>query len=173
MAASIPARTLIARVCATKMGPLQRLVGSLDVHGKGTLHPLHDVDPVVLWDKAKIKGVGLPGFGMHPHYGVIACTYVVDGAIKDSDNLGASHDGLTEAGSIYCASSGRGICHEEATAVEDNEIYQVVVRIPLGKLGLPPSITKAEKSQLPTLYGGAVTVVVGKLDGTASPTPEA
>jgi len=167
-------RPLIARIQASSGGgPVQRLVGSIDVSGKGTLHPLHDVDPIVLCDLGEINGKGLPKFGMHPHYGVIACSVVIDGGLKDEDNLQASPGGQTTAGGIYCASSGRGICHQEMTIDDYNRMLQVIVRIPPQKLTLPPQICKVKAEALPEVHPG-VTLLVGELNGVKSPaTPEA
>ncbi|KAJ8613561.1 hypothetical protein CTAYLR_002208 [Chrysophaeum taylorii] len=166
-------RPISARVGGTTFGGpgLYRLVGTVDVHGKGTLHPLHDVDPIVLMDQARITGKGLPKFGVHPHYGLIACSVVIDGALVDEDNLGASPGGYTSAGSVYCAASGRGIAHAEETADEENFLLQVIVRIPAEKMHLRPTITKARKDELPTVQGS--TLLVGELDGIKSPaTPD-
>ena len=166
-------RPLIARIQATSAGgPVQRLVGSIDVSGKGTLHPLHDVDPIVLCDSGIIEGKGLPKFGMHPHYGVIACSVVIEGGLQDKDNLQASPGGQTTAGGIYCASAGRGICHEETTIADYNRILQVIVRIPPEKMALPPQIVKCKAPELPEVYPG-VTLLVGELNGVKSPaTPD-
>lgn len=131
--------------------PIARVVGTVDVHGKGTLHPLHDVDPFVLTDYAELKGKGLPPFGMHPHYGVIACSILIEGEYQDSDNLGASPPGNLLPGGVYAASSGKGVCHDETSAADFNRLFQVVVRTPPSKLSIPPQITKAKASELPSV----------------------
>lgn len=35
----------------------------------------------------RIHSAGSPPFGFHPHYGLIAITYVLDGSFDDEDNL--------------------------------------------------------------------------------------
>ena len=78
------ARSIVRCVNPTKAGPLTRLVGSLDVKGQGTKHELEGLDPVVLCDySGVIAGAGKPPFGLHPHYGMIAVTAVLEGCFVD------------------------------------------------------------------------------------------
>jgi redox-sensitive bicupin YhaK (pirin superfamily) len=168
-------RSIVGRIRATKnaKSPIVRIVGSIDVHGQGTLHPLTAVDPIVLCDYAEIIGKGLPPFGMHPHFGVIACTIVIEGEYTDQDNLNASPSGNTCAGGVYAASAGRGVCHDETSVADYNRLFQVVVRIPASQLSLPPQITKATADDLPQILPG-VTLLFGEMEGAKSPaTPEA
>ena len=65
-------RSAARRVLSCKASPLLRLVGTTDFKGNGTKHEIADVDPVVLCDIGYMEGKGLPPFGMHPHYGLIA-----------------------------------------------------------------------------------------------------
>ena len=167
-------RSIIGRVLATNHDkPIKRFVGTTDVHGAGTMHAIHSVDPIVLCDMGEIKGVGLPKFGMHPHYGVIACSIVMDGGLTDKDNLGASPKGNTMTGGVYCASSGRGVCHDETTIEEYNRLFQVVLRIPESNMDMQPQITKCAAKDLPEVQEG-VTLLVGELNAHKSPaTPDA
>merc|ERR1712158_50923 len=77
------ARSIVRFVNSTSMGPLKRLVGSVDCEGQGTKHELEGLDPVVLCDTASISGAGKHPFGLHPHYGLIAVTAVVEGCFSD------------------------------------------------------------------------------------------
>ena len=113
------ARSIIRIVNPTAMGPkgaLKRLIGTVDIKGKGTPHELGGLDPVVLCDIASISGFGQPPFGLHPHYGLIAVTAVVEGCFSDGDNLNPPDGHLNSAGGIYMVSAGRGACHQEASA---------------------------------------------------------
>ena len=57
---------------------LRRVIGGLDIDGKGTNHPLKEVDPWFLVDEAMVKkGTKLP-FGKHPHTGLCANTVLLD-----------------------------------------------------------------------------------------------
>lgn len=157
-------RSIAGHILATTnpKSPIVRLVGSIDVHGQGTLHPLTAVDPIVLCDYAELKAKGLPPFGMHPHYGVIACSILIEGEYEDCDNLNASPPGNLMPGGVYAASSGRGVCHDERSVAEFNRLFQVVVRITFDKLSFPPQITKAAAQDLPQVAHG-VTLLVGEM----------
>ncbi|XP_065051307.1 uncharacterized protein LOC135680983 [Rhopilema esculentum] len=172
MASGAALRSITNRVLATKAGPLQRLVGSLDFKGQGTKHPLVDVDPVMLCDIGVINGKGLPPFGMHPHYGLIAVTTVVEGCFMDADNLNGVSDHLNEAFGIYAVSAGRGVCHEEKTAREGKHMaIQTIFKIPADKLDLPPELIRVDRDDIPVmdLEGGKLRVNVGKLGNVESP----
>ncbi|XP_065051306.1 uncharacterized protein LOC135680982 [Rhopilema esculentum] len=172
MASETVLRSIASRVLASKAGPLQRLIGSLDIKGQGTEHSLADVDPVMLCDIGVLNGKGLPPFGMHPHYGLIAVTTVVEGCFTDADNLNGVSDQLIEAFGIYAASSGRGVCHEETTAKEGRHVaVQAVFKIPADKLDFPPEVIRVGKDDIPVmdLEGGKLRVNVGKLGNVESP----
>mmetsp|Transcript_45609 Transcript_45609/g.105858 ORF Transcript_45609/g.105858 Transcript_45609/m.105858 type:complete len:307 (-) Transcript_45609:114-1034(-) len=180
--ATSAARVVTGRLRGTGFGPggqLLRLVGTLDYKGKGTFHILHDMDPCVLCDAPK-DGVaipaGKPDFGMHPHYGVIACTVVLEGAFSSADNLNGADEEPNEAGGIYAASSGKGICHEEKSIMDGSSLVQCVFRIPQDKLDLPPAVCQAKAAELPVLADecGTTIVLVGSHGGVTSPaTPPA
>lgn len=165
-------RAVTQRVLASKAGPLLRLIGTVDFKGQGTKHELADVDPVLLLDIGVIEGKGLPPFGMHPHYGLIAVTTVVEGAFEDADNLTGKSDHINEALGIYAVSAGRGVCHEEKSAREGRHVaIQTIFKIPQDKLHLPPELIRIDKDQIPVLEmdGGKVRLNVGKLGGVESP----
>ena len=112
---SMALRSVISFVPRTVKSILSRLIGGLDIQGNGVDHPLLGLDPFVLCDAApEIHGIGdayiyvascvsvaytpsfnllrkltkgNPPFGFHPHYGLIAITYVLDGSFDDEDNL--------------------------------------------------------------------------------------
>ena len=166
------ARSVVQRVLATKAGPLQRLIGTTDFRGKGTTHPLAALDPIVLCDIGAMSGKGKPPFGMHPHYGLIAVTTVIEGCFMDADNLNGVSDHFNEALDIYAVSAGKGVCHEEKSAREGNHsAIQTIFKIPANKLDLPPELKKVTKDQIPVMKveGGELRVNIGRLGDTESP----
>ena len=165
-------RAVTRKVLPTKAGPLLRLVGTVDFKGQGTRHELTDVDPVVLCDIGVLEGKGKPPFGMHPHYGLIAVTTVLEGAFEDADNLTEKSDHINEAFGIYAVSAGRGVCHEEKSARDGrHSAIQTIFKIPQDKLDLAPELVRVDKSRIPVLEmeGGKLRVNVGRHGGVESP----
>ncbi len=141
------ARKIIKTVASKPAGPFHRLVGSVDCKGKGTLHELEHVDPIVLLDdggkhigkgnsfnpmtnirvKIWFQYLGLPPFGIHPHSGLIAITFIVEGAMSDMDNLNGESKELNGAGDIYAVSSGLGVAHMEKTASDGANRYIQII----------------------------------------------
>merc|ERR550517_1104253 len=137
------------------------MVGSLDCRGKGTNHPLPQVDPVVLCEVAVVTGKGLPPFGLHPHHGVIAVTTVLEGVFEDRDNINGESDQLQLAGGVYAVSAGMGVCHEEKTHTDGrHRAIQTVFKIPDDKLDLPPVLGKLGKVESPARLQSLPRVVV-------------
>jgi len=168
------ARKVASKINPTKAGPLLRLVGGLDMKGKGTNHPVLEVDPVVLCDSATIQGKHLPPFGYHPHFGLIAVTTVVEGAFLDGDNLNGMSSETNDAGDVYVVSAGKGVCHEEKTAIDGQHIaIQTIFKIPKDKLEeFPvPELIKVKEADIPVLKleGGQVRINVGTLNNVQSP----
>ena len=132
---------------------MHRLVGAQDFKGQGTKHELPGLDPVVLCDyTGTISGAGKPPFGLHPHYGMIAVTTVLEGCFMDRDNINPPDGHLNEAGGIYVVSAGRGVCHEEKTATEGNhKAIQTIFKIPEDKKDLLPELVKVRSEDLPML----------------------
>jgi len=165
-------RLITRTVAATITGPLERMVGSLDCRGKGTNHPLPQVDPVVLCEVAVVTGKDLPPFGLHPHHGVIAVTTVLEGVFEDRDNINGESDQLQLAGGVYAVSAGKGVCHEEKTHTDGrHRAIQTVFKIPDDKLDLPPVLVKAAEKDIPVvkLDGGVARVMLGRLGKVESP----
>merc|ERR1711971_345336 len=161
-------RLITRSVAATMTGPLERMVGSLDCRGKGTNHPLPQVDPVVLCELAVVTGKNLPPFGMHPHHGVIAVTTV----FEDRDNINGESGQHQLAGGVYAVSAGKGVCHEEKTHTDGrHRAIQTVFKIPDEKLDLPPVLVKVAAEDIPIvkLDGGEARVMLGRLGKVESP----
>jgi len=166
------ARSIVRFVAATAAGPLKRLVGTVDCKGKGTEHELASLDPVMLCDFASIHGAGNPPFGLHPHYGLIAVTTVVEGCFADKDNLNPPDGHLNKEGGIYMVSAGRGVCHDETTAADGKHVaIQTIFKIPESKKDLLPELIKVPPKDIPdlNLSGGSAKLLVGRLGEVESP----
>lgn len=60
---------------------------------------------------------------MHPHAGLIAVSFIIEGAWTDMDNLNGESKELNSAGDIYAVSAGRGVAHMEKSATEGANRY--------------------------------------------------
>jgi len=69
---------------------------------------LRNFDPFVLWDHFDISGGGFPN---HPHRGFEAITYMFDGGMRHTDNLG--NQGTVHGGGAQRFTAGKGIVHSE------------------------------------------------------------
>eukprot|EP00095_Tigriopus_kingsejongensis_P000373 maker-scaffold319_size207808-snap-gene-1.17 protein:Tk00373 transcript:maker-scaffold319_size207808-snap-gene-1.17-mRNA-1 annotation:"predicted protein" len=165
--------TVTKFVPVSKAGPFTRLIGSLDFKGQGTKHPLAELDPFILCDDSgSIQGKGKPPFGLHPHYGLIAVSTILEGAFADEDNLNGLSSDFNEAGGVYAVSAGQGVCHAETTQCEGpNRLIQTIVKIPQNKLDFPPETVKVKTADVPKipLGGGFFSLLVGKLGMQQSP----
>jgi len=171
-AATRASRSIVRFVAATSAGPIKRLVGTVDIKGKGTAHELAGLDPVVLCDAALVRGAGNPPFGLHPHYGLIAVTTVVEGCFNDHDNINPPDGHLNKTGGIYMVSAGRGVCHAEASATDGQHIaVQTIFKIPNNKKDLLPELIKVDAADIPDLAvtGGTAKLLVGRLGNVESP----
>jgi redox-sensitive bicupin YhaK (pirin superfamily) len=63
-------------------------------------------------------GIDKPDFGLHPHYGALPITYVVEGTLSDSDNINGLSAEFNKTGDVYAVSGGKGVCHEEKSEAE-------------------------------------------------------
>lgn len=95
----------------------------------------------------------MPPFGLHPHAGLIAISFVLEGAFSHFDNVSeANHQELNCAGDIYAVSSGRGLAHFEKSATEGaNRMIQTVAKIPHDKVDWEPEISRAKEADLPVV----------------------
>ena len=95
----------------------------------------------------------MPPFGFHPHAGLIAISFVLEGAFSDFDNVTQeAHEDANSAGGIYAVSTGRGLAHMEKTATEGaNRMIQTIVQIPKDLVDLEPEISRAKESDLPVI----------------------
>ena len=88
---------------------------------------------MVLCDFASLSGKGRPPYGLHPHYGLIAVTAVVEGCFTDADNLNPPEGHHNKPGGVYMVSAGRGVCHDETTVTEGHHsAIQTIFKVHLG-----------------------------------------
>lgn len=109
---------------------------------------------------------------MHPHYGLLAVSTILEGAWSDEDNLNGQSKEYNEAGGVYTVAAGEGVAHNEVTRSDGvNRLIQTIVKIPKDKLTLEPQTAKASAAQLPKvdLDGGQMVIVFGTNDGVTSP----
>lgn len=130
---------------STRFGPTNipgkehyRIIGTTDIDGKGTNHPLASLDPFVFWDESlNVPGVAGLGGGGHPHGGLTAITYLNPdrssggtsssseaGALQPWDNFDGSNQPVNNAGGIYAVACGRGIVHDERNITKTGIMHQ-------------------------------------------------
>ena len=115
---SIMSRTIAAVYPATHNGPLTRLIGTVDIDGKGTHHSLDQVDPFILLDKAMIQKNHFPPFGAHPHAGHSVVTLLLQGQIQSWDSVTNETTTIT-APAAYWVDAGTGLFHDERSSIDD------------------------------------------------------
>lgn len=98
----------------TSSASIFRVIGTVDVDGKGTVHPLADASPFIFLDDAFFEGEVSSVFNKHPHKGLVAVTYLLEGSVHAWDNINGATPFLNHAGGVYCVNTGRGIVHGEA-----------------------------------------------------------
>ncbi|TAL63347.1 MAG: hypothetical protein EPN84_05105, partial [Legionella sp.] len=72
------------------------------------------VDPFIFLDDGLIEGELPESFAKHPHTGLTAVTYLLEGTAHAWDNQHGNTPDLNRAGGVYCINSGRGVVHGEA-----------------------------------------------------------
>jgi redox-sensitive bicupin YhaK (pirin superfamily) len=121
-------------VNATKLGEHGlRLIGTTDIDGKGTAHEIADVDPIVLFDFAKINTRDELSFRPHPHFGLTAMSFLpLNGTWMAWDSLKGESESHLRAGGLYYVHAGTAAFHHEfaspdtVAAEMDVEFIQLV-----------------------------------------------
>jgi len=90
-----------------------RVIGSVDIDGKGRAHDLAAVDPFIFLDETCLRSDSSWPFPKHPHCGLVAMTYLLSGELRSWDNVHGTQPLSNRAGGLYYINSGRGIIHEE------------------------------------------------------------
>lgn len=143
-----PSRRIARVVPPTINGPITRLVGTVDIDGAGTKHPLPDVNPFILLDVATIPRTDLPPFGAHPHRGHSVVTVLLQGKMKSWDSFHPDDEPtIIEAPSSYYVHAGSGLFHDETTVVDDPDdptqhvkLFQLWMTSKEEERTLPPSL---------------------------------
>jgi quercetin 2,3-dioxygenase len=106
----------------------------------------------------------------HPHMGLQTVTWLLEGEGLHRDSLG--NEQLIRAGELNLMTAGHGIAHsEEATGRYRGALHgvQLWVAQPAGTRDGPPAFEHHADLPRVDLAAGTATVLVGELDGVASP----
>lgn len=129
----------LVRYVITRFGPphkdmLRRVIGTTDIDGKGTKHPVErQADPFVLLDEGVLPPNTKPPFGAHPHAGLVATTIPLNpsfaGLLWDniSELNGEKEYGPLWSNGLFQIKAGRGVVHDEGRDV-DKEV--ILSRVP-------------------------------------------
>src|SRR4051812_9992426 len=125
---------------------------------------------VDLFGPASVTEQGGVDIGPHPHIGLHTVTYLLDGQVLHRDSLGSEQ--VIRPGQVNLMTAGHGVVHaEEPTGHYRGGMQgaQLWVAQPDGTRGGPPDF--AHLAELPStdVDGALVTVLVGAVDGAASP----
>jgi len=125
------------RIGPPKVDMIRRVMGTTDIDGKGTNHPVErQVDPFFIMDEADLPFGLEPPFGSHPHTGLVACTYQLNekfgGMLWDNHYSTGKERSRKEIEKEYYGPlwghglleifSGKGIVHDEGQAISPNSV---------------------------------------------------
>jgi redox-sensitive bicupin YhaK (pirin superfamily) len=117
-------------------------------------------DPFVLWDDFTIHaGAGFPD---HPHRGFEGVTYVIQGSVNHTDNLG--NDSTVHRGGLQRFTAGGGIIHSEMPSAEgETRGIQLWVNLPTALKTLAPGYQQVNAGDITTaaITGGEVRILAG------------
>jgi redox-sensitive bicupin YhaK (pirin superfamily) len=106
----------------------------------------------------------------HPHIGLAAITYVLDGSVTHRDSLGSRQE--VTAGGLNFMIAGRGVVHSERfdrvrTLGGKIQLLQVLMALPDGFEDMDPSFVHvvAERIRQTETSGATVRVLAGATDG--------
>lgn len=147
-----------------------RIIGSLDINGRGMEHPIHDVDPFVFLDETCLSGNEPWPFPKHPHSGLVAMTYLLEGDMVPWDSRQGKSTRLNRAGGFYWIDSGRGILHEEEPVYRQGSLrwLQLWLNPGLDIENRPEaSAHLVNPEDIPILEDetGSLRLIVGEFDG--------
>eukprot|EP00873_Tetraselmis_striata_P016933 jgi/Tetstr1/437197/TSEL_002767.t1 len=154
-------RTVTSVVPCTATGPLKRAIGTTDIHGAGTKHPVGDVNPFILLDGVPpIAKKDTPGFGMHPHAGLQVATLGFAGSVRSKLGHAEGEDLVVGAGGgawMLATYAGRGASHDEHTASDtETRMSQLAWLIPEANRDDPARCDHADDMAPKLLDGGKV-----------------
>lgn len=112
------------------------------------------------------------GFPWHPHRGIETVTYLLDGKVEHSDNMGNS--GTIGKGDIQWMTAGSGIIHQEMPQKTEGRLagFQLWVNLPASGKMIAPRYQDIPASRVPVvnLPGGVnVKVLAGNFGGFRGP----
>ena len=112
------------------------------------------------------------GFPWHPHRGIETVTYLLDGKVEHSDNMGNS--GTIGKGDIQWMTAGSGIIHQEMPQKTEGRLagFQLWVNLPASGKMIAPRYQDIPASRVPVvnLPGGVnVKVLAGSFGGFRGP----
>jgi redox-sensitive bicupin YhaK (pirin superfamily) len=153
---------------------LWRIIGTVDIDGQGTEHAIEQVSPFILLDDAIIEGKMSSSFQKHPHTGLVAVTYLLEGTIHAWDNIYGATPDLNHAGGVYCIDSGRGIVHgeEPVEGMRHVRLLQMWFNPGLDKQPLPKaSYQLFQPNELPIYQNEQLwaKIIIGKAFDLTSP----
>ena len=118
-------------------------------------------DPFVLWDDFTISaGAGFPD---HPHRGFEGVTYVFQGSVKHTDNLG--NDSTVSRGGLQRFTAGKGIIHSEMPSADgETRGIQMWVNLPGRLKKTDPEYQQVDADEVPVrdVSNGVVRVLAGE-----------
>lgn len=115
----LKSRPIAQVIPATVTNPmLNRLIGTVDIDGKGTLHPLADVNPFMLLDQGILPKHNMPPFGAHPHRGHSVVTLIFRGREQSWDSM-TKEKTIVQGPASYWVDAGNGVFHDEVSIIED------------------------------------------------------
>lgn len=122
---------------------------------------LRNLDPFVLWDHFSVApGMGFPD---HPHRGFEAITYMLEGSMRHTDNLG--NQSTVTAGGAQRFTAGRGIVHSEMPGGGgDNTGIQLWINLPRRLKDVAPAYQQVDAGELPVerFETGWKKIIVGE-----------
>eukprot|EP01127_Copromyxa_protea_P005934 TRINITY_DN15760_c0_g1_i1.p1 TRINITY_DN15760_c0_g1~~TRINITY_DN15760_c0_g1_i1.p1 ORF type:complete len:294 (+),score=72.47 TRINITY_DN15760_c0_g1_i1:49-882(+) len=151
---------------------VSRIIGTVDMNGKGTEHALAEVSPFILLDRAIIQGPGKPQFGAHPHAGFAVASIFFKGSFKSWDNIQDIWEEDRVAGSVYYVNAGRGVVHAEETTGEENGMFQLWMNVPQASREEQPTIQFAPPEKVPEFKftdSATVRLILGTFHEHTSP----
>ncbi|CAJ1951188.1 unnamed protein product [Cylindrotheca closterium] len=165
-------RTVARVVDSTKINPaISRLIGTVDIDGAGTEHPLPEVDPFMLLDQGTVPKDGMPKFGPHPHRGHSVVTLLLQGAVKNWDSFKSKDQprNILKAPASYWVDAGSGLFHDEVSVIENEEdpsqhmkIFQLWISVAEADRSKPPRVQISDTLLTVECLDPASGKVVGK-----------
>ncbi len=130
-----------------------------EVHRLFPLPGFMNFDPFVLWDHFNVSGDA--GFPDHPHRGFEAITYMFEGGMQHTDNLG--NQSTVYPGGAQRFTAGRGIVHSEMPDGEVSRGIQLWINLPRQLKTLPPAYQQVNAAEFPVQErdGVRITTIVG------------